>query len=547
MATLAQTWRRVLDLARSAGSLQAEPTSVSANPGVEPVVDIAPDDPILHYFQGTTAAVDVDSLNVDSPTRSALQAAGMKLLVPLMSQGELIALLSLGPRLSELDYSRDDRRLLENLAAQAAPAVRVAQLVRQQQAEVQARARIDHELRVAGVIQQYFLPKVAPDLPGWEVGAHYRPARAVGGDFYDFIPLPDGQLGIVIGDVADKGVPAALVMAATRSVLRASAQRLVDPADVLARVNDLIVPDTPPHIFVTCLYAVLDPTTGRLRYANAGHDPPYVRTTSGEAIALRARGMPLGVMTGYVYLNHETWLAPGEHILFYSDGLVEAHNPRREMFSFNRLQQLMAGHVSGTTELIGMLLLELDRFVGHGWNQEDDVTLVTLKRSVVRSDQALPCGPLAANSMGMPVLSDFTVERQLGNERLAIERVVSSIKGLGLQPERLDAVKTAVAEAITNAIEHADDTRPMVPVSVCVVASAAQVTVTISNPAASQACASTPEPPEPPDLLAKLEGRQQPRGWGLFLMERLADELNVVNKTGQYTVELTFLLSGPQS
>jgi hypothetical protein len=195
MATLAQKWRRVLDRARSAGDSQrAEPITAQGHAGAIPLGDIAPDDPILHYFHGTTAAVDVDSFDFESPACSAFRLAGMKLLVPLVSQGELIGLLSLGPRLSDLNYSRDDRRLLENLAAQAAPAVRVAQLVRQQQSEVQARVGIEQELRVARVIQQYFLPKTAPDLLGWEVGAHYRPARAVGGDFYDFIPLPDGQL-----------------------------------------------------------------------------------------------------------------------------------------------------------------------------------------------------------------------------------------------------------------------------------------------------------------------------------------------------------------
>src|SRR6266568_6598039 len=143
MATLAQTLRRFLGLERSAASLQAEPTSVPVPRGVKSLVDIASDDPILQHWQGTAAAVDLDSLDLDSPARSVLRAAGMKLVVPLVSQSELIGLLSLGPRLSELDYSRDDRRLLENLAAQAAPAVRVAQLVRQQQSEVRARARIE--------------------------------------------------------------------------------------------------------------------------------------------------------------------------------------------------------------------------------------------------------------------------------------------------------------------------------------------------------------------------------------------------------------------
>ena len=157
----------------------------------------------------------------------------MKLVVPLVSQGELIGLLNLGPRLSDQEYSTDDRRLLDNLAAQAAPALRVGQLVREQEDQARERERIAHELEVARLIQQNFLPRELPDLPGWQVSAHYRPAREVGGDFYDLIELEDGLVGLVVGDVTDKGVPAAMVMAATRSVLRAASQRVASPAAVL--------------------------------------------------------------------------------------------------------------------------------------------------------------------------------------------------------------------------------------------------------------------------------------------------------------------------
>src|SRR5215207_2409979 len=150
---------------------------------------------------------------VDSaPALTELKAAGVRLAVPPVSQGELIGVLNLGPRLSEQDYSSDDRRLLDNLAAQAAPALRVGQLVREQEAEAATRQRFEQELEVARLIQQNFLPKELPDLPGWQVSAYYRPAREVGGDFYDVIPLPDGRVAFVVGDVTDKGVPAALVM-----------------------------------------------------------------------------------------------------------------------------------------------------------------------------------------------------------------------------------------------------------------------------------------------------------------------------------------------
>ncbi len=164
--------------------------SPKAPAGEASAVEIAPNDPLLAYFQSASEAVDIEALDLDSPALRELKAAGVKLAVPLVSQGELIGVLNLGPRLSEQDYSSDDRKLLDNLAAQAAPALRVGQLVREQEAEAATRQRFEQELEVARLIQQHFLPKELPDLPGWQIAACYRPAREVGGDFYDVIPLP---------------------------------------------------------------------------------------------------------------------------------------------------------------------------------------------------------------------------------------------------------------------------------------------------------------------------------------------------------------------
>src|SRR6266545_3732208 len=341
-------------------------------------LDIAPNDPLLAYFTGGHGTVDLDGLELDSPALAALRAEGTRLAVPLVSQGELIGLLRLGPRRSEQDYSYDDRKLLDDLATHAAPAIRVAQLVRQQQAELRQRERIEQELKVAQLIQQQFLPRELPDLPGWQVAAYYRPARAVGGDFYDFIELPGGQAGIVVGDVADKGVPAALVMATTHSVLRAEAPRLVNPAEVLERANELLIDEMPPYMFATCLYAVLDPASGRLRFANAGHNLPYLHS-QGEVTDLRATGMPLGLLPGMRYEEREATLQPGDRLLLHSDGLAEAHAPDRQMFGFPRLAKLCAHPGSGEA-LIDRLLAELAGFTGPGWEQEDDITLVTLQR-----------------------------------------------------------------------------------------------------------------------------------------------------------------------
>jgi serine phosphatase RsbU (regulator of sigma subunit) len=243
------------------------------------------------------------------------------------------------------------------------------------------RERIEQELRVARRIQQASLPKETPTLAGWQVSPFYQPAREVGGDFYDFFELEDGRVGVVVGDATSKGIPAALLAEATSNMLRAVAQALdsTSPGKVLERVNETLLARIPPNMFVTCFYAILEPESGSLTYANAGHDLPYLHR-NGDAEELRARGMPLGLMPGRGYEEKKTILEAGERALFYSDGLVEAHDPTGEMFGFPRLRVLIAEH--GEEQSLGNLLLEdLYTFVGEGWEQEDDITLLTLERS----------------------------------------------------------------------------------------------------------------------------------------------------------------------
>jgi predicted ester cyclase len=250
-------------------------------------------------------------------------------------------------------------------------------------AEAQEQERIEQELQVARRIQQASLPKEVPEPEDWQIIPYYQPAREVGGDFYDFFELEDGRVGVVVGDATGKGVPAALVESATSSMLRAVAQALgsSSPGEVLAQVNETLLSRIPPNMFVTCFYAIVVPKSGRLRYANAGHDLPYLRRRSGEdAEELRARGMPLGLMPEMSYEEKEASLRVGDSVLFYSDGLVEAHDPKREMFGFPRLRRLVAEHTEESS-LVAFLMDELRSFTGDGWEQEDDITLVTLRRS----------------------------------------------------------------------------------------------------------------------------------------------------------------------
>jgi serine phosphatase RsbU (regulator of sigma subunit) len=342
-------------------------------------MSIADDDPFIAYLLSHPGLLEMNRLQLVTPVVQMLKFQSAEILLPLANQGELIGLLILGPHLKGKEYTAEQRTTLDALIPQVAPALRVAQMVREQQAQVRERERIEQELRTARTIQHTFLPRDVPTLPGWLLVPYYQSAREVGGDFYDFLPFEDGRLGIVIGDVTDKGIPAALVMTATRTMLRTAALEQSSPAEVLARVNDLLYADIPSGMFVTCFYAILDPKNGHLRYANAGHEPPY-RQHDGNVVELWATGMPLGMMQGTRYDEHEATLIPGESLLFYSDGLVEAHNSTKEMFGFPRLKTALEAPADGTP-LIEVLLGKLKRFTGDSWEQEDDVTMVTLQRA----------------------------------------------------------------------------------------------------------------------------------------------------------------------
>jgi predicted ester cyclase len=214
-----------------------------------------------------------------------------------------------GGRITEEWSIEDSLPVMENLAQ-----------------EIRERERIEQELRVARTIQQASLPKEVPQLEGWQISPYYQPAREVGGDFYDVHLLSEGQLGVVVGDATSKGVPAALVTATTCGMLQLAAQASdssSSPGEILKQVNEALLVRIPPNMFVTCFYALLDPESGRLLYANAGHDLPYLWHGNGDAEELRVRGMPLGLMPGMEYEEKEIVLDAGQSVLFYSDGLVE--------------------------------------------------------------------------------------------------------------------------------------------------------------------------------------------------------------------------------
>ncbi len=497
-------------------------------------IDLAPHDPLFAYFQRSSAAVEVARLQMDSPALEQIRQTGAVLIAPLVSQSEIIGVISVGSRRSDQEYATDDRRLLDDLTSQAAPAVRVAQLVLQQRQAALERERIEQELRVARVIQQTLLPDEPPQIEGWRLKAYWQPARAVSGDFYDFMDLPDGRLGLVIADVTDKGVPAALVMATTRAILRATVERFDSPGAVLERANDILCPDIPPKMFVTCLYAILDPATGVMRYANAGHNLPFQQREGGAA-ELRATGMPLGLLPGMGYEEKETTLAPGDRVVFYSDGLVEAHNTQRQMFGTPRLHDLLAASCA-EEDIITLLMGELSTFTGIEWEQEDDVTFVTLARDPAPA----ATNDVATAAPAWQTLASFDIPSAAGNEREAMAQTAAVVADLGIPAARLERIKTAVAEGTMNAMEHGNKYDPDKPAHIEVLSSPDALMVRITDEGGG--------PPIPhadaPDLDAKLAGLQSPRGWGLFLIQSMVDELRVTTDDHHHTLELLFSLEG---
>jgi serine phosphatase RsbU (regulator of sigma subunit)/CHASE1-domain containing sensor protein/anti-sigma regulatory factor (Ser/Thr protein kinase) len=393
---------------------------------------------------------------------------------------------------------------------------------------------VEQELGTARSIQHALLPKDLPTLEGWKIAYHYQPAREVGGDFYDFLSLDDGRVGIVIGDVSGKGIAAALVMANTQSVLRAVARRgNIAPGQVLAEANEVLYEYIPAGTFVTCFYGILDPESGRLVYANAGHDPPYLQR-DGDARELMARGMPLGLMPGMPYEEKESALAAGDDLLFYSDGLVEAHDLEGEMFGFPRLRKLIMSQSSGSgEELVDFLLAELTRFTGPDSEQEDDITLVTLERSKAGvRDLEAPQPDGMAGAADLRVLADFTLPSEPGNERQAMEKVADVVKELPLSEQRLARLGTAVAESTMNAMEHGNRYDPEVPVRVQVWLLKERLLVRVTDRGSGPLRS----------LETKLEGSQTARGWGAFLIERMVDEVRVSGNPDHHTVELVMRL-----
>jgi HAMP domain-containing protein len=249
-------------------------------------------------------------------------------------------------------------------------------------ASTEAQARDRREMEIAREIQQAFLPEKSPDIPGLAVAAASLPARVVGGDFYDFVPMAGGRWGVLIADVSGKGVPAALLTTVSRNVIRTHAQAMASPAAVLASVNQQSAKGNTTRMYVTCALVVLDPADGSVTYANAGHNPPFLLPAGGGPLrTLPATGTPLALLAGMPYKEAPVEVASGDTLLLYTDGVTEAMGPGDELFGEERLEAVMREHADrGPEELVRAIMDAVHRFAA-GRPPSDDLTLVALRWS----------------------------------------------------------------------------------------------------------------------------------------------------------------------
>ncbi|HVM70232.1 MAG TPA: GAF domain-containing protein [Anaerolineales bacterium] len=249
------------------------------------------------------------------------------------------------------------------------------------QLEMMARERLEHEVELARQIQKTFLPEYLPEIPGWELAATWLTARQVGGDFYDVIELPGGRLGLLIADVSDKGMPAALFMALTRTLIRAVIHDTFSPAETLQRVNDLIIPDNRQSMFVTTVYGILSIESGEFTYANAGHNPPiWLNSSSGKFETLQRTGAALGIIEGMKIDQRTIVLGSNDLLLLYTDGLTEAFSPQDETFGEERvLETLKAMEAAPVKNVLEALETSVNQFM-HPLPAADDLTMLALKR-----------------------------------------------------------------------------------------------------------------------------------------------------------------------
>ncbi len=297
--------------------------------------------------------------------------------VPLVIKAEHFGVLLIEEATGARRFRTRRLEIINGVAQQAALAIQSDRL----QGEMVVRERLETEVNLARQIQRAFIPERLPQLEGWQLSGRWETARQVGGDFYDVMELPGNKIGLFIGDVADKGMPAALFMALTRTLVRAAVLQTDSPARALQQVNDLLIPDTSLGMFVTAAYAVLDLDAYTLTYANAGHNPPFWIRANGSTEALRRTGIALGIIESEVITENTIRLEPGDSVFLYTDGITEAFSPSGDMYGEARLLDTLHSATGGdASALLDAVESSVKDFMD-SLRPSDDMTMLVVKRT----------------------------------------------------------------------------------------------------------------------------------------------------------------------
>lgn len=311
--------------------------------------------------------------------RQSVMILGLRsiLCVPLNIKDRTLGVVYVDNRLQAGIFTKDDLDLLSSIASSAAIAIENARLY---QVAVE-KGRMEREMQVARRVQSALLPKSLPQVPGWDFAAYWQPARMVGGDYYDFIPGAEGSLGLLIADVTDKGMPAALFMAFTRSVVRTSLYQVDQPGLGMQRANQIICEDSDDALFVSLFYCLLDPATGKLIYVNAAHHPPLFYQNSTQRLDfLPATGLPLGMETDSTFAEKTIQLQQDDFLVLYTDGVLDASRLDEQEFGMAGLKEaVLAARDGSASEIVSAIESALTRFTA-GAPPIDDITLVVVKR-----------------------------------------------------------------------------------------------------------------------------------------------------------------------
>ena len=344
------------------------------DPALEPDLQLKIGEGLAGWAAKTEKSLIVPDVKDDSRYIEAKVETKSGMVVPIVSQNRIIGVFSL-----ESDepnaYTHDDLELLEAFASLAAISLERAR----QHEEILEKRKLEEELSIAKRIQQSFLPREKPQFSGFDISGINIPSEEVGGDYYDFIPIIENQIGIVIGDVSGKGIPAALIMASLRAGLIAEIRNNYAIRSIMAKVNNLLFESTASDIYVTAVYGVLDPKNRIFTFSNAGHNAPILRRADGEMEYLTEGGMALGMFENSRYEERPLGINPGEIIVFYTDGVTEAKNDKEEEFGTRRLKQVIADSYKLSAGQIQENIYDaVKEFTGLS-HQEDDLTMIVIK------------------------------------------------------------------------------------------------------------------------------------------------------------------------